>query len=79
MKLESPTGFEPVYPAWQADALTRLSYRDAEKSRAVQNRSRKNGASYQNRTGVNHLGKAAHDGFAKLAKTASDVLLRQSP
>ena len=40
---------------------------------------RKNGASYPSRTGVNRLGKAAHDGSAKLAKTASDVLLRQSP
>lgn len=26
--MESPTGFEPVYSAWQADALTRLSYED---------------------------------------------------
>lgn len=26
--VESPTGFEPVYSAWQADALTRLSYED---------------------------------------------------
>ena len=30
LKLESPTGFGPVYSAWQADALTRLSYRDIE-------------------------------------------------
>ena len=33
--LESPTGFEPVYSAWQADALTRLSYRDIEKTHAI--------------------------------------------
>ena len=29
-QVESPTRYELVYSAWQANALTRLSYRDIE-------------------------------------------------